>query len=332
MATIKDVAQLANVSVATVSRVLNNSPRTTRESRAAVRKAMDALKYHPNANARALSHSGNETMGIVVGDLSSPFFGFMVKAVDQVAYETGNFLLVGNGYHDEQRERKAIEQLLRHQCASIVVHSMKLSDEELQHFMDLVPGMVIINRTVPGYESRCINLDNRYGAELATNHLIQQGHRSIAYLGSINGIFDTVERQQGYMDALAQHDIPCDPRLIVQSTPNELGGESAVIELLNRGRKITGIVCYNDPMAAGALSALVDNNIKVPNQISVVGFDDIMIANYVQPRLTSIRYPIVDMATQAAQLAISLAHRELKIDITNLFIPTLIRRYSVGSI
>ena len=332
MATIKDVARLANVSVATVSRVLNNSPRTTSESRHAVKKAMDELKYHPNANARALSHSGNETMGIVVGDLSSPFFGFMVKAVDQVAFDTGNFLLVGNGYHDEKRERKAIEQLLRHQCASIVVHSMKLSDEELQNFMAHVPGMVVINRTIPGYEYRCINLDNRFGAELATNHLLNNGHKSIAYIGSENEIFDSIERQQGYQDALAQRGMTIEEHLIIKAAPNEVGGEKAVIELLNQGRKFTGIVCYNDPMAAGALSALVDNNIKVPNQMSVVGFDDILIANYLQPQLTTIRYPIVDMATQAARLAISLVHDEIRTDITNLFIPTLVRRYSVGQV
>jgi len=329
MATIKDVARLAGVSVATVSRVLNSSPKTSPESREAVKKAMDELKYHPNANARALSHQGNETLGIVVGDVSSPFFGIMVKAVDQVAYATGNFLLVGNSYHDAKRERKAIEQLLRHQCAGIVVHAMMLSDEELQHFMAHVPGMVMINRTVPGYESRCINLDNRFGAELATNHLIQQGHRSISFLSSSYRIADAFERQQGYIDALTQHGIPVDERLIIQGTPDEIGGERAVVELLNQGRKVTGIVCYNDPMAAGALSALTDNGIKIPTQISVIGFDDVLIANYLQPHLTTIRYPVVDMATQAARLAIALAHGEPAPDVTNLFIPTLVRRYSV---
>ncbi|EBR1431346.1 TPA: substrate-binding domain-containing protein [Klebsiella pneumoniae] len=329
MATIKDVARLAGVSVATVSRVLNNSSQTSPESREAVKKAMDELKYHPNANARALSHQGNETLGIVVADVSSPFFGIMVKAVDQVAYDTGNFLLVGNGYHDAKRERKAIEQLLRHQCAGIVVHAMKLSDEELAHFMDHVPGMVIISRTVPGYESRCVNLDNRFGAALATNHLIQQGHRSIAYIGSMQQIADAIERQQGYTDALIQNGIPVDERLIIQSSPDELGGERAVIELLNQGRKMTGIVCYNDPIAVGALSTLIDNDIKVPNQISVIGFDDVLI-NYLQPRLTTIRYPVVEMARQAARLAIALAHGEPAPDVTNLFTPTLVRRYSVA--
>jgi LacI family transcriptional regulator len=330
MATIKDVARLAGVSVATVSRVLNHSPRTSPESRDAVKKAMDELKYHPNANARALSHQGNETLGIVVGDVSSPFFGFMVKAVDQVAYETGNFLLIGNGYHDEKRERKAIEQLLRHQCAGIVVHAMMLADEDLQHFMEHVPGMVMINRTVPGYESRCINLNNRFGAELATNHLIQQGHRSIAFLGSSHRISDTIEREQGYIDALKKNGIAVDERLIVQASPDELGGEKAVVDLLNQGRKMTAMVCYNDPIAAGALSALLDNGITVPNQMSVIGFDDVLVANYLQPRLTTIRYPVVDMSIQAARLAVALAHGEPAPEVINLFTPTLVRRYSVA--
>ena len=117
MATIKDVARLAGVSVATVSRVINNSPKASEASRLAVHSAMESLSYHPNANARALAQQTTETIGLVVGDVSDPFFGAMVKAVEQVAYHTGNFLLIGNGYHNEQKERQAIEQLIRHRCA-----------------------------------------------------------------------------------------------------------------------------------------------------------------------------------------------------------------------
>lgn len=109
MATIKDVARLAGVSVATVSRVINDSPKASEASRLAVTSAMESLSYHPNANARALAQQATETLGLVVGDVSDPFFGAMVKAVEQVAYHTGNFLLIGNGYHNEQKERQAIE-------------------------------------------------------------------------------------------------------------------------------------------------------------------------------------------------------------------------------
>lgn len=108
MATIKDVAKLAGVSVATVSRVINNSPKASDSSRNAVMSAMEQLQYHPNANARALAQQSTETIGLIVSDVSDPFFGAMVKAVEQVAYATGNFLLIGNGYHNADKERQAI--------------------------------------------------------------------------------------------------------------------------------------------------------------------------------------------------------------------------------
>ena len=246
MATIKDVARLSGVSVATVSRVINDSPKASQASRDAVFKAMAELKYHPNANARALAHQSAETLGLVVADVSDPFFGTMVKAVEQVAQATGNFLLIGNGYHDAKQEKQAIEQLIRHRCAGLVVHAKALPDEDLALLMSHVPGMVLINRTLPGYESRCIALDDHHGAWLATRHLIQEGHQKIGFLCSNHMISDSQDRLQGYLDALQEHGIAIDERLISRGSPNEVGGEEAMTELLGRGRNMTAVVCYND--------------------------------------------------------------------------------------
>ncbi|PSN08702.1 HTH-type transcriptional regulator GalR [Siccibacter turicensis] len=330
MATIKDVARLAGVSVATVSRVINDSPKASDASRQAVQSAMEQLNYHPNANARALAQQNTETVGIVVGDVSDPFFGAMVKAVEQVAYRTGNFLLIGNGYHNEQKERQAIEQLIRHRCAALVVHAKMLSDDELIGLMKQIPGMVLINRIVPGYEKRCVALDDRYGAWLATRHLISQGHTRIGYLCSNHPISDADDRLRGYYDALKEHGLPCNDRLVSYGEPDESGGEHAMTELLGRGRHFTAIASYNDSMAAGALGVLNDNGIDVPNDISIIGFDDVLISRYVRPRLTTVRYPIVTMATQAAELAMSLAENRPAPEVTHLFSPTLVRRHSVS--
>ncbi|MDY0969921.1 HTH-type transcriptional regulator GalR [Siccibacter turicensis] len=330
MATIKDVARLAGVSVATVSRVINDSPKASDASRQAVQSAMEQLNYHPNANARALAQQNTETVGIVVGDVSDPFFGAMVKAVEQVAYRTGNFLLIGNGYHNEQKERQAIEQLIRHRCAALVVHAKMLSDDELIGLMKQIPGMVLINRIVAGYEKRCVALDDRYGAWLATRHLISQGHTRIGYLCSNHPISDADDRLRGYYDALKEHGLPCNDRLVSYGEPDESGGEHAMTELLGRGRHFTAVASYNDSMAAGALGVLNDNGIDVPNDISIIGFDDVLISRYVRPRLTTVRYPIVTMATQAAELAMSLAENRPAPEVTHLFSPTLVRRHSVS--
>ena len=253
MPTIKDVARLAGVSVATVSRVINDSPKASDASRQAVLSAMEQLNYHPNANARALAQQTTETIGLVVGDVSDPFFGAMVKAVEQVAYHTGNFLLIGNGYHSEQKERQAIEQLIRHRCAALVVHAKTIPDEDLIPLMKQIPGMVLINRILPGFESRCVALDDRYGAWLATRHLIQQGHTRIGYLCSNHAISDAEDRLQGYYDALREHSLPCNDRLVAWAEPDESGGEQAMTELLGQGKQFTAVACYNDSMAAGAM-------------------------------------------------------------------------------
>lgn len=331
MATIKDVARLAGVSVATVSRVINNSPKASDVSRQAVSSAMEALNYHPNANARALAQQSTETVGLVVGDVSDPFFGAMVKAVEQVAYNTGNFLLIGNGYHNEEKERQAIEQLIRHRCAALVVHAKLIPDAELADLMKQIPGMVLINRILSGFEKRCVALDDRYGAWLATRHLIQQGHTRIGYICSNHAISDAEDRLQGYYDALKEHGLPCNDRLVTFAEPDESGGELAMTELLGRGKQFTAVACYNDSMAAGAMGVLNDNGIDVPQEISLMGFDDVLVSRYVRPRLTTIRYPIVTMATQAAELALALADNRPLPDITHLFSPTLVRRHSVIS-
>ncbi|MBW7984627.1 HTH-type transcriptional regulator GalR [Enterobacillus tribolii] len=329
MATIKDVARLAGVSVATVSRVINNSPKASDSSRTAVLDAMEQLQYHPNANARALAQQSTETIGLIVSDVSDPFFGAMVKAVEQVAYATGNFLLIGNGYHDDHKERQAIEQLIRHRCAALVVHAKMIPDQELTQLMRQIPGMVLINRTLPEFANRCVALDDRYGGWLATRHLIQQGHRRIGYICSTHPISDASDRLQGYLDAMKEHDIPVDERMIAYGSPDEVGGELAMTELLGRGKNLTAVACYNDPMAAGALSVLSDNSIDVPGQVSLIGFDDVLISRYLRPRLTTIRYPVVAMATQAAELALALAAQQPLPDITNMFSPTLVCRHSV---
>ncbi|MBU9814792.1 HTH-type transcriptional regulator GalR [Rahnella sp. C60] len=331
MATIKDVAKLAGVSVATVSRVINHSPKASDSSREAVQNAMQHLQYHPNANARALAQQATETLGLIVADVSDPFFGAMVKAVEQVAYATGNFLLIGNGYHNVEKERQAIEQLIRHRCAALVVHAKMLPQDELTSLMQQIPGMVLINRTLPGFEQRCIALDDRYGSWLATRHLIQAGHQRIAILCSNHGISDASDRLQGYIDALNEHNIPVDDKLIAYAEPDEIGGEKAMADLLGLGKGFTAVTCYNDPMAAGALSVLSDNSIDVPGEISLIGFDDVLISRYLRPRLTTVRYPVVAMASQAAQLALALANGQPLPETTHMFSPTLVRRHSVSS-
>ncbi|TDQ57942.1 LacI family transcriptional regulator [Mesocricetibacter intestinalis] len=327
MVTIRDVARQAGVSVATVSRVLNNAS-ASQKARAAVQNAVEKLGYSPNANAQALALQNTDTIGVVVTDVSDPFFAILVKAVDQVAAEYDKSILIGIGYHQAEKERKAIEMLLRKRCSCLVVHAKALDEDSLKAYLNNVPGMVIINRTIAGYENRCVSLDNRRGTFLATETLIRLGHQRIGYIGSNHLINDEIERRAGYLAALEHYGLPNIDDAIVQSSPYFEGGEEAMINLLSYHSDLTAVVAYNDSMAAGALSVLNENNIRVPEQFSIIGFDDMPIARYLIPKLTTIRYPIDLMAGYAAKLALSLVNEHIATPLHSQFNPTLVRRFS----
>lgn len=330
MITIRDVARQAGVSVATVSRVLNNSALVSQETREAVMKSVAQLGYRPNANAQALATQVSDTIGVVVMDVSDAFFGALVKAVDTVAQQHQKYVLIGNSYHEAEKERHAIEVLIRQRCNALIVHSKALSDEELAGFMEQIPGMVLINRLVPGYAHRCVCLDNISGAMMATRMLLNNGHQRIGYLASSHQIEDNDMRRSGWTRALEEQGITAAESWVGTGSPDMQGGESAMVELLGRNLHLTAVFAYNDSMAAGALAALKDNGIAVPQHLSLIGFDDIPIARYTDPQLTTVRYPVVSMARLATELALLGASGKLDLAASHCFMPTLVRRHSVS--
>lgn len=330
MITIRDVARLAGVSVATVSRVLNNSALVSPETRETVMQAVSHLGYRPNANAQALATQVSDTIGVVVMDVSDPFFGALVKAVDTVAQQHQKYVLIGNSYHEAEKERHAIEVLIRQRCSALIVHAKALGDAELASFLDQIPGMVLINRIVPGYAHRCVGLDNVTGAMMATRMLQSNGHQRIGYLASAHRIEDDDQRKEGWLRALAEQGITPPESWVGTGSPDMQGGEAAMVELLGRNLQLTAVFAYNDSMAAGALTALKDNGIAVPQHLSLIGFDDIPIARYTDPQLTTVRYPIVSMARLATELALQGAAGELDLQASHCFMPTLVRRHSVA--
>ncbi|ENM5904632.1 substrate-binding domain-containing protein [Vibrio mimicus] len=330
MATIKDVAREAGVSVATVSRVINKSPKASQASIDVVSLAMHKLGYRPNAAARALVNQSTNTIGVLVSDVSDPFFGTLVKAVDTVAHREGKHLLIGNGYHRAEEERRALELLINSRCDALVIHSKALPDEELIEYANEVKTLVLINRHIPQLADRCISLDNQKGAYLATDFLIRQGHRNIACISSSHQIEDADQRIAGYQQALDEHGISLSSSYIEKASPDSEGGEQAMTNLLVKSLPFTAVVAYNDNMAAGALLVLEENGHSVPEQVSVIGFDDALISRYLRPRLTTVRYPIQLMAEKATQLALALATDAPRENDPMIFSPTIVRRDSVA--
>lgn len=333
MATIKDVSQLANVSISTVSRVINNTAQVAPEKRDAVLAAMKELNFRPNSFAQALVSKRSNCIGVLVGDLcGGPFFAQMMRGIESMVERANKFTIVISGNHDIARERHAIQALLQRRCDALILHSKALPDEELSELTAGTTPIVFINRQVPGAEDRCIWFDNQAGISLACQHLLDAGHRKIAFITSDDEAFvDGQQRMAGYIQTLAKSGLPFDPALVCQAFADENGGYVAMNELLARGVEFSAVLGFNDGMVAGAISCLLERGYKIPQQVSVVGFDDIPCARYIYPKLTTVRYPIEEMGSRAAELALSLLERKPVDGLALKFEACLVERESVAA-
>ena len=333
MATIKDVAKACGVSVATVSRVINDGPKVGEETRARVKQVMTAMGYRRNEYARALVTKSNATVGVVIPDITDPFFAQLAKGADTIARQRKMQLLLSTGEPTQQSEREAIELLLDRRCEIIIAHSKKLPDDELIALSQKIKGLVIINRHIEAISDRCVWLDNHMGGQVAASHLAALGHTDIACVFSQYDIDDPKLRLSGFQDKYRslypQQSVP----EVEYATPDHLGGQLATEALLHQGRRFSALFAYNDAMAIGAISALEERGIKVPQDVSVIGFDDGLLASYTRPKLTTIHYPIANMAEQAVTLAIALSEdKDTTIEIPHHHQPYLVKRASTLAI
>jgi LacI family transcriptional regulator len=308
MATIKDVARLAGVSIATVSRVVNNGPKVSTKTKANVQKIMKELGYTPNANARALVTQKSTTIGVVIPELSDPFFASLASGVDIIARQHNMQLLLSTGLVSAESEKQAISLLVERRCDVIVVHSKKLSDNELVALTEKISGLVLIDRYIEKIAHRCVWLDNYEGGKIAARHLLALKHKSFASISSKYLIEDPKLRLLGFENELENSNYSIDSQLIEYGEPTLQGGEIATQNLLASGKKFSALFVYNDAMAIGAISTLEDNGYRVPADISVIGFDDVLLSRYSRPKLTTLNYPIETMAKQAACLALKLSN------------------------
>lgn len=331
MPTIRDVAKLANVSVATVSRVLNGTAKVSDAARKAVLDAQQSLGFYLNANAKALAQKDSETVGVLVSDLSDPYFGVMVKACEEVAHRKDKILMVAQGFHEEEREIRAINNLVSHQCSGLIIHALAISDEQLAGYMRNFRYMVLINRILPGFEERCVNINNFEGMKTAASYLISQGHHKIAYVSSSHRILDADERFKGYVSALEESGYSFDPKLLLKEPPSLEGGAAAAEKLLALRDRFTGVCCYNDAMAAGIMAKFTEAGIKIPEEKSIIGFDNLYMSSCLTPPLTTVTNPVFTMGQSAIQLSLSLYSG--KNDFTlPVFATDLIKRKSVRHI
>jgi LacI family transcriptional regulator len=297
--TLEQVAELAGVSPSTVSRILNGTAAVSQAKKDAVEAAIQELGFRPNPVARGLAGGKTLSVGVVTQIISSPFYGEALLGIERELERAGYVPLFVSGNWHEDDERKAIETLLSRRVDGVIVLAGRISDAELIKVSDTLP-VVVVGRQLSGPQLFSFSFDNRTGARLATQHLIDQGHRRIAFVAGDLMHDDAVERQNGYFEALAAAGIPVDQNLIVQSDYTEAGGMLSVTRLLERDAHFTALFASNDQMAIGACLGLHRRNLRVPDDVSLVGFDDLIMARYSMPPLTTVRQSVYEIGVEAA--------------------------------
>jgi len=287
---IRDVAKQAGVSHQTVSRVINKSERVTPETRRRVVAAIEELGYRPSRLAQSLVTQKTRTVGLVVADITNPFYFEVARGVQDTALEQGYNVFVCNTDNNPQGEKNVLNLLASQEVDGIIMATASSSDEELHAFADSYKPFVIINREINHPKASIINVDICKGAKLAIKHLIERGHTQIGMLSHKGHQPDDVRRVMGYRETLKTHQITPKDEWLVLTSPNLVGGYEATQELLNQNPNITAIFTYNDLMAIGALRGCHDMGLRVPEDCAIIGFDDIKFSAMQMPSLSSIRY------------------------------------------
>ena len=332
MATIYQVSELAGVSLATVSRVINNNSLVSEKTKLKVLEAMKKLNYRPNTVAQSLASNRSNSVGLLVSELHGSFYGSMMSDIELALREFGKHAIITAGHSDEKSEKEGVEFLISRSCDALILHVEALSDEYLIELKTRNIPFVTVNRYIPEIAANCICLDNEVGGYIATKFLLQQGHRDIAYISGPMWKDDAKSRYEGHLRALQEFNVKLNKRLIYEGNFQEEGGQKGVQVLLETGIPFTAIECANDEMAAGAMSALREKGRNIPDDVSIIGFDNLVFSRYTYPKLSTINYPISAIGKTAASWVLNNLYIDREEDIQHLFTPELVVRDSVKNL
>jgi LacI family transcriptional regulator len=298
-ATIREVARRAGVSYQTVSRVINNHPMVSAATRTLVREAIVELDYHPNAQAVGLSRNRSDIIGVITETVVSPFFAQIVHSIALALQAQGRFVLLGSAERTAQMQTIDILQRSRRIDGMIIILPISASLEQTQLLAESELPLVLVDLQYD-INANYISVDNRRGAYSATEHLIKLGHRRIGIISGPPDLPVSGMRLEGYRAALHEYGLPYDPALVAPGDFRHTGGERGALHFLALDPPPTAIFACNDPMAFGAVRTLRRRGLNVPDDISIIGFDDIPEASVSYPLLTTIRQPLYEMGKLAA--------------------------------
>lgn len=304
MPTLEDVAREADVSVSTVSRVFNDPEKVRPGTRDRVQEAVDTLGYQPSRVARRLRLEDGKAslIGLVIPDIQNPFFADVARGVQDVAQAHEYALILSNSDEDPSKQKLAVDTLKTEDVDGVIVPPVSMDDPNVKRLLDSDIAVVCVDRRMEDVRVDTILSDNRQGAYEATAHLLKLGHRRIGFIGGIPRISTSTDRREGYEHALRDHDVLVDPTLIKEGDSRRERGKYLTEELLALDRPPTALFTGNNLTTLGALSALNTQGVPVPEEMSVVGYDDVPWAMALNPPPTVIGQPGYEMGSRAAEI------------------------------
>ncbi|MBX6359440.1 MAG: LacI family DNA-binding transcriptional regulator [Acidobacterium ailaaui] len=330
MSTIIEVAKRANVSIATVSNVIRGTRRVSDKLTARVQAAIRELNYSPNEIARSLKVRQTRMLGMVLPDITNPFFPEIIRGAEDTAFERGYFLVTANTDEQIGREKRIVAALRAYRVDGILLASASGKDiSHLKSTLDAGMAVVCLDRTVPGMKTDAVLLDNVRGARECVRHLIQKGHKRIAIITGALDLQTGRERLRGYEEALVEAGIAIDPRLIYRGDFRYESGYRLGEQIVKQARRPSAIFVCNGVMAIGVLKAFEESEIECPQDMALATFDDIKLDSPFHPRLTTVVQPSYEMGARAATILMDRIEGKLKKEAVLVRVsPTLVLRES----
>lgn len=302
--TINDIAREANVSISTVSRVLRGTANVSEAKQAAVLSAVARLDYQPNVFARGLASGQSMVIGVLTQNFGSPFYDSILQGVVQALYGTDYFPIFADGQWDPEIELEAITAMIQRQIDGLIIIGGFMTPEDLHQISKQLP-LIVVARCVADMQDYCISIDNTLAAYKATKYLLELGHKRIAFISGRADQPDAFARRRGYELALEESGIDLIKELVVEGNFRRQSGILAMEALLSRGVSFSAVFAANDQMAYGARLGLYRRGIRVPDDLSLMGFDDEPAASFMIPPLTTVRQPAVELGLEAAKIILA---------------------------
>lgn len=300
--TLKDIAQETGFSLSTVSRALGNKPDVNPTTLEIILDAAGRLGYRPNKLARNLRLSTTKTIGVIIADISNPYFGALVKGIEQGARSAGNSVILLDTNEDYNLEEEAVSVLLEEQVAGVILTPTQHDAGTVTRLLQAGIPVVLASRRFPSVKTSYVVTDDVHGGELATEHLIALGHRRIAMINGPMRISSASERYEGYRRAMSSHGLPIAEALLLAGSTSIEDGYEAARSLLSRSPVPTAVFTFSDFVAFGVMKAIREGGLSVPKDISVVGYDDNEFASCLETPLTTVQVPKAQLGMEAARV------------------------------